>query len=490
MGYVGNTPALNYTSFAAQHFTTSATTTYTLDHAVTNENDIRLVINNVVQQPGSGKAYTASGTTLTLSAATSGTDTMYCVFLGKAVQTVVPGQGSVGSDELSATAITGQSALGAEPADTDEFLVSDAGTLKRLDYSYIKGINQSSFLPTTQPIIINGDMQLSQRATSVTGKTTSDFYTVDRMKNVMNNLGTWTIAQETLTSGNAFAAGFNKAFRMDCTTADASPAAGDTQIFTTYLEGQDVQCFKKGTANAETYTLAFWVKSNKTGTGQVNLVDNDNSRMCGASYTISSGDTWEHKVLNYAADTTGSFGNDNGRSLKIEWWLDSGSNHSSGTMPTAWEAESATDENAAGTLSLADNTSNDWAITGIQLEVGTYTSSTLPPFQFESFGANELRCMRYYQTFGRGFIGKSQSASTGTMVMTFPVPMRDTPSCTVVTGSDVIADPGVAAYEITSITGNSSGPLGLYLAINTNGGGSGNFYLGTVNKVGDAESEL
>ena len=211
MGYVGNSPALKYTSFAVQHFSTSATTGYTLDHAVNNEKDIRLVINNVVQQPGSSYAYTASGTTLTLSAATAGTDTMYCVFIGKAVQTVVPGQGSVGSDELSATAITGQSALGAEPADTDEFLVSDAGTLKRLDYSYIKGINQSSFLPTTQPIIINGDMQLSQRATSVTGKTTSDFYIIDRMKNVMNNLGTWTIAQETLTSGNAFAAGFNKA---------------------------------------------------------------------------------------------------------------------------------------------------------------------------------------------------------------------------------------------------------------------------------------
>ena len=144
MGYVGNTPALNYTSFAAQHFTTSATTTYTLDHAVTNENDIRLVINNVVQQPGSGKAYTASGTTLTLSAATSGTDTMYCVFLGKAVQTVVPGQGSVGADQLPANAITGQSALGAEPADTDELLVSDAGALKRVDYSYIKRLSNWS----------------------------------------------------------------------------------------------------------------------------------------------------------------------------------------------------------------------------------------------------------------------------------------------------------------------------------------------------------
>ena len=144
MGYVGNSPALKYASFAVQHFTTSATTGYTLDHAVTNENDIRLVINNVVQQPGSGKAYTASGTTLTLSAATSGTDTMYCVFLGKAVQTVVPGQGSVGADELSANAITGQTALGAEPADTDELLVSDAGALKRVDYSYIKRLSNWS----------------------------------------------------------------------------------------------------------------------------------------------------------------------------------------------------------------------------------------------------------------------------------------------------------------------------------------------------------
>ena len=103
MGYVGNSPALKYTSFAVQHFTTSATTGYTLDHAVTNENDIRLVINNVVQQPGSSYAYTASNTTLTLSAATAGTDTMYCVFLGKAVQTQSPSQGSVGIDQLSAT---------------------------------------------------------------------------------------------------------------------------------------------------------------------------------------------------------------------------------------------------------------------------------------------------------------------------------------------------------------------------------------------------
>jgi len=103
MGFIGNQPALSYTSFAVQHFTTSATTSYTLNYPVANENEIRLVINNVVQQPGSSYAYSASGTSLTLSAATSATDTMYAVFLGKAVQTVNPPNGSVGLSQLSAT---------------------------------------------------------------------------------------------------------------------------------------------------------------------------------------------------------------------------------------------------------------------------------------------------------------------------------------------------------------------------------------------------
>lgn len=95
MAYIGVQPADAYTSFAVQHFTTSATTGYTLDNAVANENEIALFINNVRQQPGSSYAYTASGTTLTLSAATSASDTMYCVFIGKAVQTVTPASSSV-----------------------------------------------------------------------------------------------------------------------------------------------------------------------------------------------------------------------------------------------------------------------------------------------------------------------------------------------------------------------------------------------------------
>ena len=101
MSYLGNQPALSYTSFAKQDFTTSATTSYTLDHPVTNENELALFINFVRQEPTT--AYTASGTTLTLTSATSATDDMYCVFLGKAVQTVNPPSGSVGISQLSAT---------------------------------------------------------------------------------------------------------------------------------------------------------------------------------------------------------------------------------------------------------------------------------------------------------------------------------------------------------------------------------------------------
>ena len=101
MAYIGVQPADAYTSFAVQHFTTSATDTFTLDYPVANENEIALFINNVRQEPGSGYAYTANGTTLTLSSAITGSDSMYAVFIGKAVQTVTPSSGSLTASMIS-----------------------------------------------------------------------------------------------------------------------------------------------------------------------------------------------------------------------------------------------------------------------------------------------------------------------------------------------------------------------------------------------------
>jgi hypothetical protein len=106
MAYIGHTPAEKYVSLSAQHFTVTATANYTLSNSVTNENEIALFINNVRQQPGGSYAYTAAGTTLTLSAATAGTDTMYCVYLGKAVGTINPPDGSVNSATIADGSIT------------------------------------------------------------------------------------------------------------------------------------------------------------------------------------------------------------------------------------------------------------------------------------------------------------------------------------------------------------------------------------------------
>jgi hypothetical protein len=121
MPFIGNQPALSFTSFAKQDFSTSATTSYTLDNPVANANELALFINFVRQEPTT--AYSASGTTLTLTSATASSDDMYCVYLGKAVQTVNPPNASVGASQIVDASITsGKLASGVLPANTPAFL--------------------------------------------------------------------------------------------------------------------------------------------------------------------------------------------------------------------------------------------------------------------------------------------------------------------------------------------------------------------------------
>ena len=110
MSYIGKEPGEHFTSFQTETFSVSATTSYTLSHAVANENELALFVNNVRQQPGSGKAYTASGTALTLSAATASTDTMYAIYLGRALQTITPATNSITSAMLASGTATTMSA--------------------------------------------------------------------------------------------------------------------------------------------------------------------------------------------------------------------------------------------------------------------------------------------------------------------------------------------------------------------------------------------
>ncbi len=250
--------------------------------------------------------------------------------------------------------------------------------------------------PDSKPLVVNGNMNIAQRGTSFThANSNNNEFPVDRFQFVVGSIGAFTSTQETLTSGAAYNAGFREAARIDTTTAVASPDAGDYFWFQYIMEAQDCLVFKKGTSNAEKMTVAFWVKSNKTGTGQLTVKDSDNDRQVAGTYTISSADTWEHKVVNLPADTSGAMNNDNGAGFRFEWWLGAGSTYSGGAVPTAWEAR-ADGDRGVSTLAINDNTANDWAITGVQVEVGEYTSTSLPPFQHECYDDNLLRCYRYY----------------------------------------------------------------------------------------------
>ena len=293
-------------------------------------------------------------------------------------------------------------------------------------------------------LIINGAMEIAQRGTSATGKTGSGIYTVDRMALGIDSLGTWTVTQESLTSGAAYNAGFKKAFRIDCTTADASPASSDNIFFQYKLEGQDLKTFRKGTSSAKQFTLQFWVKSNKTGTGQVLLQDKDNNRFVGKTYTISSANTWEQKILTFPADTTGAFDNDNNKSLEIEWALDAGSNFTSGTLPATWTTGSNT-QRSVNDFALGDSTNNDWAITGIQLEAG----DTATPFEHRSFGEELSLCRRYFcKTYNYadavGSVGSGYWAWTKTTSQRWDIPLYQ--------GHGMRATPTIVAYNASTGT--------------------------------------
>ena len=247
------------------------------------------------------------------------------------------------------------------------------------------------------PLIINGDFAIAQRATSTSSISSNGYHTVDRWQtNLSTAAGVWTQSQDTtVPSGQGFA----KSLKMDCTTADSSLAAGDRCVIQQAIEGQNLQFLKKGTSSAESLTVSFWVYATKTGTNIVELYDNDNTRQISKSYTISSSNTWEKKVLNFAGDTTGAFGNDNAASLYLNFYLAAGSTYSSGTLNTSWGSVTAANR-AAGQINHADSTSNNFYITGIQMEVGEFDSTSIPSFPFESKENNLIKCMRYYQKFG------------------------------------------------------------------------------------------
>jgi hypothetical protein len=271
----------------------------------------------------------------------------------------------------------------------------------------INRLNQDvTYLPAFRNLIINGAMQVAQRGTSTTGITgdVDIFYTVDRHRTRLRNLGTWT---QTVENDAPTGSGFRKSLKMLCTTADAAPAANDLLWIAQNIEGQNLQAIRKGTSDAQQLTLQFWVKANVTGTYIVSLFDFDNTRQVSAAYSIISSGTWEKKTIVFPADTTGVLDNDNAGSLEINWFLGAGTDRTSGTLQTTWAAN-VNANRAVGQTNLAAATNNYWQVTGVQLEVGAVAT----PFEFKPIEQELSECQRYLPlVYGLYGVGYSTSAN-------------------------------------------------------------------------------
>jgi len=240
-------------------------------------------------------------------------------------------------------------------------------------------------------LIYNGTMKVAQRGTSSTGLgAAAGYFTVDRWRVVgANTAGRFTMSQTA--DGPS---GLANCLKLDCTTADTSIASNELLTIRQTIEGQDVQSLAKGTSDAKEITFSFYVKANAAFTFGVEVYDADNNRQITKLFTTSTG--WVRHEITFPADTTGALDDDNAGSLIIQFWLHAGSDYTSGTLNSTSWANVTTANRAGGIGSFYSSTSNEFLVTGVQLELGTEAT----PFEHRSFGQELALCQRYFQTLG------------------------------------------------------------------------------------------
>ena len=297
-------------------------------------------------------------------------------------------------------------------------------------------------------MIINGAMQVAQRGTSTTGLGAdgSSYNTCDRWDtNFLNTAGRLTMSQVSDVHD-----GFSKALKLECTTADTSIAAGELFQLMYGFEGQDLQRLKKGSSDAESVTISFYVKGNANATYALELYDSRRGRHASQLFNVTS--SWNRISLTFTGDTSDAFDDDNALSMSMSIWLHAGSNYSSGTINGSWAAADNT-RRAAGITSFFDSTDRTFFLTGVQMELG----SVATPFEHRSFGEELALCKRYFQQYGRDATGMGRVLGAGnggdTMISTFgPIDqMRAAPTANYFGGNSDGGDFNVYVHSTTTV---------------------------------------
>jgi len=321
--------------------------------------------------------------------------------------------------------------------------------------------NASATPAVGRNMVINGGMNISQRAVSATGigANYGGYFTVDRWRiYAQSTAGRLTMTQ-TSDGPNGISA---NCIKLDCTTADASIAAGEILLLKQTFEGQNLQRIGSGVAGAKQITVSFYVKASAGFTFGCELDNHDNNRQCTKLFDTTT--DWVRHEITFPADVddgSSPMDDDNAQSLSLNFWLHAGTTNTGGTLNTAAFANTTTANRAAGIDSFFSNTANNFFLTGVQMEVGPVATE----FEQEDIGVTLHKCQRYCVNLSpedsNPYIldGASQSSTIVVAILELPVEMRTTPTVTLSgTASNYTTYEGGTARAVTAFAANGLSP--------------------------------
>jgi len=311
--------------------------------------------------------------------------------------------------------------------------------------------------------IINGDMRIDQRNAGVSvTQTTSATYTVDRFF-IFGSVTSKFTAQQNAASVTP-PVGFTNYLGITSSSAYTVGAAEEFWL-AQRIEGLNTVDLGWGTVNAKTVTLSFWVRSSLTGTFGGVLKNSAGNRSYPFTYTINSANTWEYETITIAGDTTGTWLTTNGIGISVIFGLGVGST-GSGTAG-AWAASNL--NSATGATSVVGTNGATFYMTGVQLEVGSQSTS----FDYRDYGREEILCQRYFERAYPYTTNWNTSTSVFRTGGTWKVTKRTNPTLTF-NGGYFQYGPG-GQQNISSITNVTTSIHGFLMDVNTPGGLTTNY---------------
>jgi hypothetical protein len=306
--------------------------------------------------------------------------------------------------------------------------------------------------------IINGNMVIDQRnagASVATTTTAAGVYTLDRWIYQVSAASKFTVQQN---AGSVTPpAGFTN--YLGCTSTSAySVGTNDYFTIAQRLEGYNTSDLGWGSANAQTVTISFWVRSSLTGAFGGAVRNSSGGRYYLFSYTINAANTWEYKTITVAGDTTGTYQTTNSISFEVWWSLGAGS----GLSGTAGSWSTNNQTQPTGSTSVVGTNGATFYITGVQLEKGATATS----FDVRDYGRELILCQRYAFSLdnqqspsnisSRYGFGMANSASQCQINVQHPVTMRAIPGITVTNLSSCILSDSTATFSISAFAAQTN----------------------------------